>query len=142
MDLFLLAVYLMLSGRTSGSAVRTSKTDLFFLLCSLAPRRLVGGQNEKQHDKNNNKHIGRSTLKLAILENVPKLACAPIEKITRKKLGPSNLDVVVYMFESDGFFCCVFLMEPTHFGIPQTRTRLYVLVIHFSQLSMTGPEAA
>ena len=68
-------------------------------------------------------------MQLAQFEKVPTLATPPVDKMTKKQCGLTNLQVVLHLLEIDGYFVCCWLLSPIGLGVPQHRLRLYVVAV-------------
>jgi site-specific DNA-cytosine methylase len=72
-----------------------------------------------------------------VLENVPGLLSPPSNS-RGALMGPSNADTACYMLEAEGFTVVMWLLCPRMFGIPQSRLRLYFLVLEKAALQQLG----
>lgn len=61
-----------------------------------------------------------------VFENVVNLACVP----SRGKHKHSNLDEAVNALQKFGFRCCVFRLEPSDWGVPVSRPRLWFVGVN------------
>eukprot|EP00969_Alexandrium_andersonii_P297537 13150755-Alexandrium_andersonii.AAC.1 len=58
-----------------------------------------------------------------------------------KVAGPSNLDCTVHLLRSNGFVVRVWQLDPRRFGVPQSRPRLWFLVVKQTLLDECGISA-
>jgi len=78
-----------------------------------------------------------SETQFIVLENVQALVTPP--RAGGQVVGPDNLTVAVRMLSDEiGFFTKVFLLDPRLFGVPQSRSRLWLCAFRRSALENSG----
>ena len=87
------------------------------------------------------RQLSPGTMQMVMYENVLGLASPPIDKKTKEQVGPTNLQVVCFLLDIDGYFVMVWTLSPCDFSVPQNRVRLYILAVPKSRLDMIAQEA-